>query len=319
MKVFITGGSGFVGGHVIEALAPHHEVLALARSEASAAKVEALGATAVRGALEDITAEMLAGVDAVVHGAAYVEDWGPEEVYWTTNVEGTQRLLDAAQQAGTARFIQVSTNAAVHDRQGQLGIDESAPYPAHRGFPYGATKAEAERRVLAANRQGFTTIAVRPCFVWGPRDNSVLPTLRRISEAGTFAWIDGGQAQVSTTHVHNLVAAIERALTHGNGGQAYFVADDDDLSMRDFVSGLAQADGFRLKGPTLPSWLLRGVAGVAEGAWRLVGAQNPPPVTRMSVDLMACDMTVRSDRARDELGWTPVVSRSEGLQGMARA
>ncbi len=89
-----------------------------------------------------------------VHDAIPIIHWWHT---FRTNVEGTQRLLDAAQQAGTARFVQVSTNAAVHDRQGQLGIDESAPYPAHRGFPYGATKAEAERRVLAANRQGFTT------------------------------------------------------------------------------------------------------------------------------------------------------------------
>lgn len=317
MKVFVTGGSGFVGGHVIEALSRHHEVFAMARSERSAEAVRALGATPVRCALDTVEAQHLAGVDTVVHAAAYVEEWGPEEAYWTANVDGTRALLDAAAAAGAQRFLLVSTNATVFDRRGQRDIDEAEPYPEHAGFPYGASKAEAERLVLAADRPDFATLALRPCFVWGPRDTSVLPALRRMAEEGGFVWVDGGRAQISTTHVHNLVAAIERSLTAGVGGQAYFVADGDAVSVRDFLEGLAQASGFTLKGPSLPGPLVRGVARALEVLYRAVGARRVPPVTTMAAQLMSRDMTVRTDSARRDLGWTPVVDRASGLAALS--
>ncbi|MEZ4318937.1 MAG: NAD-dependent epimerase/dehydratase family protein [Myxococcota bacterium] len=317
MRVFVTGGSGFVGGHVIEALSRSHEVLAMARSAKSAEVVERLGARAVRTDLDRIDASVLAGVDVVVHSAAYVEEWGPEEAYWSANVGGTDRMLEAARAAGVKRFVLVSTNATVFDGKGQLGVDETLAAPVHDRFPYGASKAEAERRVLAANTDGFTTIAVRPCFVWGPRDNSVLPALRRMVSEGSFVWLDQGRAQVSTTHVDNLVHAIECALTGGRGGQAYFVADDGDTDIRGFISGLAESDGLVLPGRSVPSWLVRGLARTLETTWRLLGLKGTPPVTLMAARLMSSDMTVRSDKARAELGWAPVVDRVGGLAAMA--
>ena len=227
MKVFVTGGSGFVGGHLIERLAQQHEVFALARSEVAANKVAAFGATPVRASLASISAEHLRGMDAVIHAAAHVEEWGPEEAYWEANVVGTQRMLDVARAASVGRFVLVSTNATVFDRLGQRDVDETHAYPAHAGFPYGLTKAGAERRVLAANAPGFTTVSVRPCFVWGPRDTTLLPALRRMADQGGFVWLDGGRAQVSITHVGNLVEALVCALSSGRGGEAYFVADPE--------------------------------------------------------------------------------------------
>ena len=100
MRVFVTGGSGFVGGHVSEALAAEHEVLAMARSERSAAKVAAFGATPVRCSLEDIGPGHLDGVDAVVHAAAFVEEWGTAEDFFAANVGGTEAVLAAARAAG---------------------------------------------------------------------------------------------------------------------------------------------------------------------------------------------------------------------------
>jgi len=317
MKVFVTGGSGFVGGHVIEALAARHEVVAMARSARSATTVAERGARAVRCSLDDVDASHLAGVDVVVHAAAYVEEWGPEEAYWQANVEGTQRLLDAARQAGVRRFVQVSTNATVLDGTGQRGVDEEVPYPAHRHFPYGATKAEAERRVLAANDEALTTLAVRPCFVWGPRDNSVLPALVRMVEEGSFVWLDAGRATVSTTHVDNLVHAVQRALTHGVGGRAYFVADDRDTTIRDFLEGLGRSAGLTLPTRSLPSAPVRWLAAGIEAVWRTLGIERTPPLTRMAAVLMSSDMTVATDRARQELGWEPVVTVDQGLRSLA--
>ena len=317
MKVFVTGGSGFVGGHVIESLAAEHEVVGMARSERSAAVVAERGGVAVHCSLDDVGPEHLEGVDVVVHAAAYVEEWGPYEAFHQANVVGTERLLEAAQVAGVGRFVLISTNATVHDGLGQRGVDESAPVPPHRRFPYGATKALAERAVLAANREGFTTLALRPCFVWGPRDNSVLPALVRMVEEGNFLWLDGGRAKVSTTHIDNLVHAVRLGLAGGVGGRAYFVADDGDTTVRHFLEGLGASAGLDLPGRSLPAAPVRWLATGIEGVWRTFGLQTTPPITRMAVVLMSADMTVVSDRARAELGWAPVIGFDQGMERLS--
>lgn len=316
MKVFITGGSGFVGGHVIERLAKEHTVLAMARSDASAARVAGYGATPVRCDLGDITAEHLAGCGAVVHAAAFVEPWGTRAQFWEGNVEGTTRMLDAARAAGVQRFIHIGTEAALFDGNDLVDVDESAPYPARQRFLYSETKAEAERRVLAASRDGFAALSLRPRLVWGPRDTSVLPEVLRMARTGAWSWLDGGRARTSTTHVENLAHAVELALTRGRGGAAYFIADEGTRTVREFLSALASTQGVALPDRSTPGWLARPLAYGVEGAWRALGVVRAPPMTGFAVAMMSRTVTVRTDRACAELGYAPVRDVASGLAAM---
>ncbi|HJL15023.1 MAG TPA: NAD-dependent epimerase/dehydratase family protein [Sandaracinaceae bacterium LLY-WYZ-13_1] len=314
MRVFVTGGSGFVGGHVIEGLVRDgHEVRAMARSGSSAAKVEAFGGAPVRCALGEVPASALEGCDAVVHAAAFVEEYGTRRQYWEANVEGTAQLLEAARDAGVGRFVLVGTEAALFDGGDLIDADETHPYPARHRFLYSETKAEAERRVLAANDDAMTTMSVRPCFVWGPRDNSVLPAVLRMVEDGGWVWLDGGRRLTSTTHVANLVHGIALALERGEGGEAYFVTDDENRTIREFVSAYAATAGAELPDRSLPGSVARAVAGMLEGTWRLLGIRRPPPLTRMAAAMMSRDKTVVCDKAKRELDYAPVVSVREGL------
>lgn len=318
MRIFITGASGFVGGHVAEALArAGHEVSALSRSDKSAEAVRRYGARPVRGDLDTVSAADLQGAEAVVHCAARAEEWGTRAEFHAANVEGTRRVLAAARGAGARRFLHIGTEAALFDGGDLVGIDESAPYPARQRFLYSETKAEAERLVLAANSAELVTISLRPRLVWGPRDASVLPALLRMARAGSFAWLDGGRRLTSTTHVANLVRAVELALERGQGGRAYFIADDGERTIREFLTALAATAGVQLPGRSLPSWLARPLAAAVEGAYRLVGARATPPMTRFAVCMMSSTVTVRTDRARAELGYAPVLSVEEGLRNLA--
>ncbi|MBK8256377.1 MAG: NAD-dependent epimerase/dehydratase family protein [Polyangiaceae bacterium] len=313
MRVFVTGASGFVGGHFVETASKAHEVSALARSEKSAAQVQKFGARPVRGELGSVRVEDLAGVDVVVHAAAFVEEWGTREQFWSANVEGTTQLLEAAKKAGVRRFIHVGTEAALFDGRDLVNVDEAHPYPARQKYLYSETKAEAERRVLAASDKAMTAMSIRPRFVWGPRDTSVLPTVLRMARDGSFAWIDGGKHPTSTTHVANLVHALMLALEKGEGGHAYFVADDGERTVRAFLTALAATQGADLGKRSIPGPIARSAARVVEGAWRLFGVKKAPPMTRFAVDMMSRSVTVNTLKARRALGYRPVISVDEGM------
>lgn len=314
MKVYVTGGSGFIGRHLLRALAEAgHPVRAMARSDRSATVVESLGAEVSRSDLESVTAADLEGCDAVVHAAAYVEPYGPRERFETLNVEGTERMLRAAKGAGCRRFVHVGTEAVLFHGPPLQDVDESHPYPAEHRFLYAETKAAAERRVLAANAEGFATLSIRPRFVWGPGDTTVLPQILEAANAGAWLWMGKGRARTSTCHVTNLVQALLLALERGPGGEAYFVADEGTRTMREFVEALAATRGVTLRDVSVPGWLGRGLAAVVERSWSLLGREKQPPITRLGAAMMSTTVTVRTDKARRLLGWEPTVSVAQGM------
>jgi nucleoside-diphosphate-sugar epimerase len=317
-RIFVTGASGFIGGAIAEHLAGSHDVLAMSRSERSDAAIRARGAEPVRCDLTAVTEEDLAGSDAVIHCAAWVEPWGSREDFWAVNVEGTDRLLAAARGAGVRRFVHMSTEAVLWRGQHLRDVDETHPYPERTPILYAETKGEAERRVIAANGGGFETVVLRPRLVWGPGDTTLVPELKQMAAKGAFAWIDGGRARTSTTHIANLVHATELAVTEGAGGEIYFVSDGEETDFRSFVTRMMAAHGVELPGRSVPSWLAHPLAVALEGAWRALGIRGAPPLTRHAVDLLACDCTVRDDKARAALGYLPVIGVEEGLRELGR-
>jgi nucleoside-diphosphate-sugar epimerase len=318
MKIFVTGGSGFVGGHFIERVAKDHAVFALARSESSEKLGTKYGATPVRGELGAISRPMLEGIDVVVHAGAFVAEWGTRADFERGNVEATRQLLRVAREAGVKRFVHVGTEAAIFDGAPLVMADETHPYPARQRFLYSETKAEAERLVLGANDHGFATVSIRPRLVWGPRDGAVLPAILRAKEKGDFAWLDGGRHRTSTVHVFNVARALELALGRGEGGRAFFVVDEGVTTYREFLSALAKTQGVDLGTRSLPGGIARAAAGAIEGAWRMFGVKRAPPMTTFAVCMLSTEVTIDGSRAARELGYVPVITRAEGLKTMPK-
>lgn len=319
MNIFITGASGFVGGAAAKALAAKgHTIKAMSRSERSDAAIGALGAEPVRCDLDTIAANHLAGCEAVIHSAAFVESWGPKDAWYNANVLGTQHTLDAARGAGAKRFIHIGTEAGIVHGQDVIDADESYPLAPDSPYPYCATKAQAEQRVRAANVPGgFETIVLRPRFIWGPGDKTLLPTIEAMAKAGKWTWIDNGKALTSTTHIDNLIHAIELALTKGQGGEAYFILDDGNTSMHDMISGMAAAKGLTLPDKSIPKSIANAAGAVSETIWRAFGLKSDPPITRHAAAVMGLNCTLSGKKARAELAYAPVISRSDGLKQLA--
>lgn len=317
MKVFITGASGFVGGAAARRLVEAgHEVYAMSRSPKSDALISALGGKPLRCDLETVTAEPLKGCEVVIHAAAFVEAWGDVDAWERANVGGTRQMLKAAREAGVKRFIHIGTEAALVHGQDLHEVDERYPLAFDSPYPYCSTKARAERAVREANdpAAGFVTLVLRPRFIWGPGDTTLLPVILKMAKSGRWSWIDEGRALTSTTYIGNLVQAIELALAAGTPGEAYFILDEGNRSLREVISAMAEAAGVSLGDRSIPGWLAALLGAGCESLWRRFSLKGEPPLTRHAAMVMRRECTLVGAKARAELGFIPAVSVGQGLQ-----
>jgi nucleoside-diphosphate-sugar epimerase len=245
MYILVTGGTGLLGGHLIPQLARDgHQVPALTRSAAFHAKFRTLGASPVNANLESTAPVSLLAIDAVVHAPALFRFSGPREPFFNINVNGTSRLLLAAENAGARVFVYIIAAGIIMDYAGTpvRNADESSPtFPDHYSG-YLASKARAEAIVLAANNPGFRTLALRPPALWGSGD-TFSRALPHAINSGQFAFINRGDYAFDTCHVDNVIEAVQCALEKGAVGRAFFISDQEKLTFLEFVTSLASVQG----------------------------------------------------------------------------
>jgi nucleoside-diphosphate-sugar epimerase len=315
MKILVTGGAGFLGGHLIlKLVASNHEIFALYRSSEDSSKLRALGATPIAGDLETVMSIELPAVDTVVHAAAYFRFAGPREPYFKTNVEGTKAILGAAERAGAKTFVHISAAGVIMDDHGSRirSADERArTYP--KSFSgYIASKAQSEELVLAGNKPGFRTIALRPPALWGPGD-AFSKQLPQAVSSGKFAFIDRGDYPFATCHVLNVVEGVERALERGQGGRVYFICDQEIRTFREFISLIAQAQGVSIDGVrSIPYWLAFNIGRFMEAFAVLTRKQGDPSLSRSLVRSIGREFTIDDSAARRELGYVGTTTREAG-------
>jgi nucleoside-diphosphate-sugar epimerase len=319
---FVTGGSGFIGGRLIEKLlADGHTVRALARSDAAADRIRAHGGEPVAGDLADTDAIRAGaeGCEWAFHGAAALGDWGNRAEFERVNVDGTRNVLEGCRQAGVRRLVHVGTEAALLAGEPLVEVDETAPLRPDSPALYSSTKARAEQLVLAANDDGFETVVVRPRFVWGRGDTTLLPAMLELVQSGRFAWVGGGRHLTATTHVDNTVEGLVLGATRGERGNAYFVTDGDPVVFKEFVTELLATQGVEAPTRNAPEPVVHALAVAGETLWRALPLPGHPPVTRFAYWVSAHECTIRIDKARAQLGYEPVRTRAEGLAELRAA
>lgn len=327
MRVLVTGASGFLGGHIVdECVLAGDTVRVLVRPTSDLGHLRTVpGIEIVTGDLADPAAvqEAADGVDVVYHSAARVAEHGSPGQFREANVTATRRLLDAARFGGADRFVFVSSPSVVMNGKDQLGIDEREPYPQRHLNLYSSTKAEAEALVLAADSPEFTTCAIRPRAVWGPRDwNGFMPKLLARMLDGRMPDLSGGRpVMTSLCYCTNAAQACLRAARSDRvGGRAYFVTDRETTDVWAFMAQTAELFGARPPARAVPPLVRDAVVEAAELVWRIpyLSRRYSPPLSRYSAALLTRSTTYDTGAARRDFGYLPEVDRVTGLGRLKR-
>ncbi|MBA2575854.1 MAG: NAD-dependent epimerase/dehydratase family protein [Euzebyaceae bacterium] len=323
MRALVSGGGGFLGGAIVRRLLDRGwAVRSFARGAYPA--LAAAGVEVLRGDLADADAvgRAVAGCDVVFHVAARAGVGGAPSAYRAANVDGTVHVVAACRRHGVGRLVFTSSPSVVHRGDDLRGADESAPYATRHLAAYPATKAAAERVVLAADGPALATTALRPHLVWGPGDTHLVPRLLARARAGRLRFVGDGRALVDSTYVDNaaeahLLAADRLAGDGAPAGRAYFVSNGEPRPVADLVNAILRAAGLPEEHRTVPFAAAYAAGAVAEVAWRVARRTDDPPVSRFLARQLATAHWFDLTAARRDLGYVPRVSLDEGFARLA--
>jgi nucleoside-diphosphate-sugar epimerase len=316
--IFITGATGLVGSHATEeALKRGHRVRALVRPSSDIGLLEEWGVQTLVGDLEDSNALQAgaSGADWVFNCAAKVGDWGTLEEFRRLNVEALRLLLEAAVRARVERFVHVSS-LGVYEGRDHFGTDETVPPAANSLDAYTRSKTEAEALVLQFEREGGLPAAVvRPGFIYGERDRTVLPKLLNSLKRGLFTYFGSGQQALNCIYVKNLVEGIFLAAESPAAvAEVFNLTDGRLVTKTQFVSRVAELAG--LKPPTrrIPLPLARILANTVEGIAKFRGAKNPPFINKARFKFVGLHLDYSIEKARRVLGYQPPFTFEEAIE-----
>jgi dihydroflavonol-4-reductase len=308
MRIFVTGGTGFIGGHVVRLLRERgDEVVAWVRDPSKASHLQALGAELRQGDLSDraALAAGMGGCDAAIHGAAVYEVGIPASerpAMYAANVEGTENALGAALDAGIGRVVYVSTVAAFGNTSGQV-VDETYEHPA-KGFTtyYEETKYEAHQVAKRLIGEGLPCVIVQPGGVYGPNDHSALGKQMHDFLDGRMPLIPFPDLGMNMVHVEDVAAGILLALDRGEVGESY-VLGDRITTLRGLIETVAQVTGRKAPRRNVPTPLLKAMAPAGPLIGKLMG--QPPNMRELIRASDGVTFWAKQDKAVAELGFKP--------------
>lgn len=322
----VTGAAGLLGSHIAERLlADGWRVRAMVRSP-DAARRSGVLPDSVELAQGDVLDEAsfircASGVHAIFHAAANIIVTGGWEPFRATNVDGTRNAIAAAE-SSRARLLQVSSVAVygAHARyeaarHGGKTDEETPLTPLSPRAHYARSKRESEELVLKAHAQGrIWATAVRPDVIYGRRDRQFVPRAAKLVGRVPIPMIGGGRSTMAIVNAANVAeGAVLAATSDRAGGRPFNLANDYDVSVRQFFTLAAQGLGRRALFVPIPYWVAQGALISLSGLFRALTRGKFTLVNRSSVDFISEDNPFSSERAKRELGWAPSVRPEVGI------
>ncbi len=309
MRVFVTGGTGFIGGEVVRQLRTRgDDVVCLVRTPEKGAKLSGLGCALLAGDLGDeaVLRQGMEGSDAVVHVAAMYEVGIPARQHpamYEANVKGTERVMRAALETKVPKVIHVSTVGTFGNTHRKV-VDETYRHPGKEFTSYyEETKLESQRvaeRFIA--EEDLPCVIVQPGGVYGPGDTSQVADLLEQFFAGRLPLLPFPELGVCMTHVEDIAGGILLALDKGKIGEAY-VLSGPVTTMRDAIETVAGLSGRKAPKRALPTGLIKAMAPFGPLVGKLMG--QPPNLRELISSADGVTFWASHEKASRELGYAP--------------
>ena len=304
----MTGGTGFIGGHLVRKLRERgDDVVALVRSPDKAADLKRAGAELIEGDLTSVDAirRGVEGADACFHGAAIykigIKESQHEEMY-ETNVRGTERVLDAAAQAGVPKTVYVSTINVFGNTGGEV-VEESYKRPGNDFLSYyDRTKYEAHQVALDRIGKGAPIVIVQPGGVYGPDDHSEIGNLIDQFRSGRLVMLPFPETGFNLVYVEDVADGCIQAYDSGKAGESY-VLGGEITTFRGLIDKVAQIEGKKSPKRALPTGMMKAIAPAGPVVGKLMGL--PPNIGELIRASDGVTYWAKDDKARSQLGYAP--------------
>ena len=311
-RALITGGSGFLGRHLVNELTEQGWTLRLlVRSDG---RPQAKSHPRISYHIGDLSRpDTLNGladdVDVVFHLAAQLGEWGvPADVFQRINVDGTRHLLNLAKMCQEVRFVYVSTPGV--QGKGHRQARENIPY--NPPYLYEKSKSSAEQLVLNAHHEAHLPIVIiRPDFVYGPGDYRRIALYRAI-QRHRFYLIGDGRSVLHPTFVADAVQGLILAATRPEAvGEVFNIAGPKLISVNDYVCTIADALGVKLPAFRIPKWIAYAAALGFEFVSQVT--RRPPFMSRSKIAFLTQDHGSDITKARGLISYQPHYQFNEGF------
>ena len=322
MKIFITGGTGFTGSHLVKhVLRQGNAAVVLDNQEGIMLdELKSLGAEIIIGSVTDaaILRKAVEGCDVVYHlAAAFRKINVPNSEYDNTNINAMSSLLQICSDAGVRKVIYCSTQG-VHGNIASLA--QKPPVPGNEDSPikpedyYQFTKHEGENVAQKFMDKGMDITILRPTALYGPGDPGRFLMLYKQVKKGWFPFFGNGSAFYHPVYVENFCDAFTCALnTPASKGRTYIIADDEYFHIKDIVAKIADIMGVKCKFIYLPFYPMYWLSFVIDRLWKILPGAGDPPLFPRRVDWYRQNRGFDISRAKNELGYKPAVGLDEGL------
>lgn len=314
MNIFVTGGTGFTGSHLVKRLIQrgHHVRVVDNQPGLFHDELCKLGAQVAIGSVTDkaLMAQMVSGCEVVHHvAAAFRKINASKQEYWDVNVNGTRHLLEVAFQAGVRKFVYCSTQGVHGDVKHPPGNEDSPIAPADY---YQYTKYEGERVAQEYMAKGMDVTILRPTAIYGPGDPERWLMLFKHTANGRFLMFGDGKVTYHPVYIDNLVDAFEGAMIRPEAaGQTYLIGDKNYHTLNDIVTLVGEVQGIDVKISHVPFWPLWTAALGCEAV--CAPLRISPPLFRRRVDWFRQVRAFDVGKAERELGYTAPVDLRTGL------